>query len=230
MRDPVQLLLLLQYGDSAYPAGAYAHSWGLETAVAEGHVRDAATVAAVCDAMLRHQVARADAVAAAECSRAAADEDLAAFVEVDRRLSATRAASETRTASTRIGRRLLETATTAERLTWLERIRAHVRSGETPGNHACVLGAIAGLHGQPPVDAAGLVLWTSASAFLSAAPRLVRITHDDVQAILTSRRATMAALALQAARADPAEMAGGAPQLEIWAMRHETGSARLFAS
>jgi len=220
----------LQYGDSAYPAGAFAHSWGLETAVAEGHVRDVATLAAACRALLQHQVAQTDAVAAAACCRASGDEDIERFVAVDRRLSATRPGREAREASSRIGRRLLETATTAERRPWLHRLRVEVRSGATPGHQASVLGAVAGTLGLPPADAAGLALWTAANGFLGAALRLLRITHDDVQRILVDLRGTMAVLAEDAVDADPLAMAGSAPQLEIWTMRHETATVRLFAS
>ncbi|MGH2587521.1 MAG: urease accessory protein UreF, partial [Dehalococcoidia bacterium] len=70
------LLSALQYGDSAYPAGAFAHSWGLETAVAEGHVRDVATLAGACRALLLHQVAQTDAIAAAACCRISVEENL----------------------------------------------------------------------------------------------------------------------------------------------------------
>ena len=41
-----RLLRLLAFGDSALPVGAFSFSNGLETAVAEGLVRDAATLEA----------------------------------------------------------------------------------------------------------------------------------------------------------------------------------------
>ena len=41
------LLALLQYGDSAFPSGASAFSWGLESLLADGLVQDAAQLLAV---------------------------------------------------------------------------------------------------------------------------------------------------------------------------------------
>ena len=193
-------------------------------------MRDVATLAAACRALLRHQVGRTDAVAVAACCRAAIGEDLDTFVTVDRRLSATRPAREAREASRRMGRRLLETAATAEDQPWLALLRDHVRAGLTPGNHAGVLGAITGRLGLPPMEAAALALWTATNGFLGAALRLLRVTHDDIQAILVELRPVVGGLAAEAARADPLALAGGAPQLEIWAMRHETATVRLFAS
>jgi urease accessory protein len=230
LSEASSLLIALQYGDSAYPAGGFAHSWGLETAVAVGDVTDATTLGTACHSLLRHQVGPTDAVAAAACAVAAHDHDLTAFVAVDRRLSATRAAREARDGSTRIGRRLLDTAASAERHPWLYSLRDRVRSGDTPGNQACILGAIAGLSGIVPEQAAMLALWTAANGFLNAGLRLLRVTHDDVQAILVATRPLIETLAAEAAKAEPMDMAGAAPQFEIWAMRHEAATVRLFAS
>lgn len=115
MSDPRLLLVAARYADSAYPAGGYAQSWGLETATVTGHVRDAATLARAAASSLRHGVAPSEAVAAAATCRAALDMDTAAFIAVDRRLAAARTARELREASTRTGRRLLQTAARAER-------------------------------------------------------------------------------------------------------------------
>ena len=228
--DALGLLALLQYGDSAYPAGGFAHSWGLETAVAEGHVTDAAGLDAVCRALLIHTAAPADAVAAAACCREAGDRNLTRYATIDARLTATRAAREVREASLRLGRRLLETAARAEAHPWPAVLRDAVKDGRTLGNHACALGAVAGIAGLTAAAAAGLALWCAAAGFLNAALRLLRVTHDDVQAILVGMRPLMARLVEEAVATDPLHMAGGAPRLEIWSMRHEMGTARLFAS
>jgi urease accessory protein len=224
------LLLALQYGDSAFPAGAFAHSWGLETAAAEGDVRTAADLEAVCRTLLRRQLGRTDAVAAAGACEAARCGDLDRFTAIDHRLSATRAAREARESSTRIGRRLIDAAAAAEAAGWLVDLRRVVHERAAPGNQACVMGAIAGRSGMDDVSAATLVLWTAANGFLNAALRLLPVTHDEVQAILVRLRPLITGLAKVACSADPLQIAGSAPQLEVWAMRHEVAAVRLFAS
>lgn len=230
MSDLPALLIALQYGDSAYPAGAFAHSWGLETAVAQGDITERGSLARACRVLLRNQVGPTDAVAAAACAIAASRHDLDVCIAIDRRLSATRAAREPREAAARIGRRMLDTAAAAEQYPWLQVLRDQVRTGGTPGNQACVLGAIAGLGGITPEQAAALSLWTAASGFLGAGLRLMRITHDDIQSVLVELRPLVRRLATEAAASDPYDMAGAAPVYEIWAMRHETATVRLFSS
>jgi urease accessory protein len=230
LSDIAGLLVAARYVDSSYPVGGFAHSWGLETAGARGDVTDAASLARAVSAVLRHQVAPTDAVAAAGCCRAAGRGDTAAFIAIDRRLAVTRAARETREASTRTGRRLLETAARAERDVWLSWLWDELRAGRTAGNHAAVLGAVAGRRGLAPAGAAALALWASLNGFLNAAMRLLPISHDDVQQILTDLLPVCVALAEGAAVEEPLAMGGGAPLAEIWSMLHETARVRLFAS
>jgi urease accessory protein len=228
--EPRALLLALQYGDSAYPAGAFAHSWGLETAVAEGDVRDAAQLEAACRALLRHQAGPVDAAAAAGCREAAVAGDFDRFSVIDRRVSAARVAREAREASARVGRRLIAVSARAEDDGWLGELQRAVQARQTPGNQACVLGALAGRGGLQAIDAATLVLWTAANGLLSAALRLLPLSHDDVQAILVRLRPSINEAAAAACAADPLQLAGSAPQFDLWAMRHETAAVRLFAS
>jgi urease accessory protein len=225
-----ELLAALQYGDSGYPAGAYAHSFGLEAAFDEGQIADADALERAVRALLTQQVARTDAVAAAACARAARRHDIAAFCEADRRLSATRAPREAREASLRIGRQMLATATACEADPWLDALAMAVARGDADGNYACVAGAILGTHGSTPDAAAAIVIWSTASGLMNAALRLGGITHVEAQRIITRLRPLAVDLARSAAASDATRMAGSAPLFEIWSMRHEAAATRLFAS
>jgi urease accessory protein len=225
-----ELLTALQYGDTGYPAGAYAHSFGLETAFDERHIAGADALERAARAMLTQQTARTDAVAAAACARAAQRSDTAAFCEADRRLIATRAPREAREASLRVGRQMLATATASEHDAWLDTLTTAVARGDAYANYACVVGAILGSHGGVPEAAAALVVWSTSSGFVNAAVRLGGITHVEAQRIITRLRPLAADLARAAAASDSLRMAGAAPLFEIWSMRHEAAATRLFAS
>src|SRR5947208_501227 len=81
-------LALLQFADGLFPAGGFAHSFGLETYVQEGVVRDRADLEAFVSAHLEGSAGPADAVAAACAVRQAAAADVAGWVTLDERLEA----------------------------------------------------------------------------------------------------------------------------------------------
>ena len=55
-------LALVQWLSPAFPVGSYAYSQGLEQAITDGHVRDAATLSGWITAVLTHGSARMDAI------------------------------------------------------------------------------------------------------------------------------------------------------------------------
>ena len=72
------LLALLQLGDGLFPAGGFAHSFGLETYAQEGRVRDRVGLEAFVGAHLEGAAGPGDAVAVAVAARLAAAGDVAA--------------------------------------------------------------------------------------------------------------------------------------------------------
>ena len=107
-------LSLLQFSDGLFPAGSYAHSFGLETYAADGTIRDAEGVERFLLSYLEGSVAPTDAVAALASRKAAVLSKRAASVEecavIDHRLDAMKSASELRDASRQMGRQVLRIA------------------------------------------------------------------------------------------------------------------------
>src|SRR3989442_6776027 len=85
------LLALLQLGDGLFPAGGFAHSFGLETYAQEGRVRDRAGLEAFVTAHLEGAAGPGDALAVALAPRVGAARDPAARCEADARAGAPQA-------------------------------------------------------------------------------------------------------------------------------------------
>src|SRR5437763_11871782 len=100
-------LRLLQLGDSALPIGGYSHSWGLEAAVEQGLVRDAAALEEWARLWLRYSVAPCEGVVVAAVCRAAQANDFDLVRRANELLWASLTPATLRHASRDLGQQLL---------------------------------------------------------------------------------------------------------------------------
>jgi len=223
-------LSLLQFSDGLFPAGAYAHSFGLEYFVQAGEICDAAGVEAFLRAFLQGACAPTDTVAVHCAWRAARANDLSACLALDETLDAMKTAKELRDASRQMGRQTLRVANHLPSHPLLKKFNEAVRNDMTPGHHPVVFGLIGGTAGWPAPEMACAFLYSTSAALVGAALRLIPLGQLAGQQILANTRTLIAALAAEAQEKSPADIWSFAPSLEIASMRHATLEARLFRS
>jgi urease accessory protein len=226
----VALLALLQLADGLFPAGAFAHSLGLETYAQDGTIKDGAGLDAFVRAHLEGSAGPADAVAVAHVVRCARAGDLPACLDVDARLDAMRVVPEFTAASKQMGRQTLRVAAAWDADPLLVALAERVESRATPGHYPVVFGAAAGRAGIDPERAAGAFLYTTASMLVNAALRLLPMGQMEGQRGLASLRPRIAALAAAAATTAIDDMWSFTPGLELAGLRHAELDRRLFRS
>jgi len=225
--NETQLAMLLQLSDSAFPSGTFSHSFGLETAIAEGRVHGEATLEAWLRTYLFDVLAPLDGAALLLVLR-----DAGQAQTCDDILTAATFADEVRTANARIAGAVLDTLAAIGALdAALDTYRESIRAGRAAGTPAVALGlayASLGIDREPAFTA-------FASSLLAA------LAAVGTRAIPLGQRATARLLwHLRAPIAEAANVAAGvmlADDLrvqtvshEIDAMRHRLLDGRLFAS
>jgi urease accessory protein len=225
-----QFLSLLQFSDGLFPAGAYAHSFGLEACVQSGKVVDAAGVETFLRAYLEGCAAPTDVVALLCARRAAISKNLESCLALDETLDAMKTPSELRDASRQMGRQTLRVATHLPCHPLLEEFGKAVAVGLTPGHHPIVFGMIGGFLEWDALEMAGAYLYSTSAALVGASLRLLPLGQLAGQHIVWSVRPLIAALAEEAQDKHESDMWSFAPALEIASMNHALLDARLFRS
>ncbi|MEW2444487.1 urease accessory protein UreF [Micromonospora marina] len=223
---------LLLLADGRFPAGAHAHSAGLEAAVAAGRVTDLGSV----EAFLRGRLATAGLVTAAftvaahRAGAIPAPDRIDRLVDLDIELDARTTAPALRTVSRRQGRALLR----AGRAVWPGGHFADLPVDPAGPHQPLVLGLIGAAAGLDAARIALLAVHGTVTGPANAAVRLLGLDPYEVQALLVRLAPESGRVAAAAARAtavEPAQLpSAAAPLTDILAEVHATWEVRLFAS
>jgi len=225
-----ELLSLLHFGDSAFPAGGYAHSFGLETYCQSGLVRGREGLERFLLAQLEGSTGPCDATAAACVLRAAGRQDLGACHDIDRTLEAMKPVREFREASRQMGRQTLRVAAALTEDTRVVTYASDVDRSLAPGHHAVAYGLTAGALGWVPEAAATAYLYSSTALLVGAALRLLSMGQLEGQRVLWSLHPVIERVAREAAARDVGELWSFAPGIELAGIRHAALEMRLFRS
>ncbi len=218
------LLRLLQLSSPALPIGGFAHSLGLESAVAQGWIRDEAGALEWIETLLAEVQARTEVPLLARMYAACAARDDAELDRWAALLQATRESAELAAADRQQGSslaRLLAELGIEEARRWASH------------PDACLLApfAIAAVRWEIPLRAAALgLLWSLAQNQVAAAVRIVPLGQTAGQRILSACVGTVERAVVRGLSLGDGEIGANAPARAIAAALHETQYTRLCLS
>jgi urease accessory protein len=224
------LLRLLQLTDSAFPTGAFAHSFGLETYIARGGVRTPAVLEEFIINTLLHAVAPSDGVACVAAYGAEATwEDVVRAL--DQRLTAMKTVSEFRAASRTLGRRFLRTVTQLSSVPRATNYLTAIEAKTLHGHLSLAYGLVCRDLDLPLQPALAAWFRHYAASFVSVGVRLMPLGQTAGQVVLMHLGTTILDAVELALRLGIDAMASFAPGHELAGMAHrDVLATRLYIS
>lgn len=241
-------LATLVLADARVPGGGHVHSGGLEEAVARGLISGVDDLASFLHGRLRTAGLLAAAFAAAahrtalsersarttgSAERSARAGGAAGWTVLDRELDARTPSPAQREASRAQGRATLR----AVRAAWPSPVLDDVIAVHPRPHHPLLVGAVVGIAGEPPTEAARCAAYLAVSGPASAAVRLLGLDPFAVNAAVVALEPALERVvdeAVAAAGGPVADLpAPGAPMLDLMAeshVHHHDEKVRLFAS
>jgi urease accessory protein len=223
-------LFLLQLCNSAFPTGAFNHSYGFETWIENGEVHDAQSFERRCRAWLRYCVATSDAAAVGHAHRLQCAGDGEGLARLDRLTGALKLSRESRDASLKTGRSLLTAAREVFRPPIIESYLTAFERAPTLGHQAVAFGVVGAAKDLDIAATVAAFLHSNAANLAGVASRLVPLGQTETQQVLrrlTEEIPEMAEVALDL-RED--EMGASTATLDAASMQHERLYTRLCMS
>jgi urease accessory protein len=221
---------LLQAGDSFYPTGSYAHSFGLEGLVHEGVIRDRSTLREYLLRSVLPSLRQAELPLAAHAWQAFGQEEWSRIGEICRLSAALKAPQEIRRAGESIGRQRAELAATLHGHLLAQDYLRYATAESWPFS-AAVSAALEGrVHRAPRTAVLAGVYYASVASLLSAAMKILRLGQNASQSLLTEALAAAPDILRTAEQVPFDEIGWFNPWLDIAAARHETAESRMFIS
>jgi urease accessory protein len=227
--NDLRLIRMLQFADSVLPVGAFAFSNGVESAIQAGIVHDVASLKDFTHTALL-QAAGGDGravVAACKALEAGNRDDV---ISSDWALFNRKLNEESRLMVTRMGKKLAEMALAVVSDPLVEWWLAQIKSGQAAGTYPITQAVVMTLLGASPREVIVMQQYGVAMTILSAAMRLMRVTHIDTQRILFQLNQEIEQFCDSAEQGGIEQMASYAPVTDVLAALHVGAFTRLFSN
>ena len=216
----MSLAKLLQLASPTLPVGAYSYSGGLETAIEDGIVNDAASAERWIGDVLEFSMARMEGPILFSLIHSFNQKHLSEIRELNERFLASRESAELRAETVQMGYSL-------------NRLLKDLGTGEVPVEEPSFPAAYAYAAAQwkiEPEAALQAYLWAWLENQVMAAVKAIPLGQTDGQRILLSLGGLLPSLAAKAKNMKQQDLENFAPCLALLSAKHETQYSRLFRS
>ena len=225
------LPVLLQIFDSAFPAGGYAHSYGLEGLVQTGIINDESSFEKFLSTDVYHSLHRVDLPIFRLAYEAYKDEDFSQLNKLDELAYASKGTEEIRQASARVGKQFLylmekTSSDDQDKLDECMLIKSNLKSQQL----TTVMGAISAAY-KLPLDASLEAFATrTVHAFGQASIKLLHFGPYQVQRLMYRQRENISEAVKNSLMISKDKVGSNSPRWDLASAIHERYETRLFIS
>lgn len=221
----------MQINDALFPIGGYSHSYGLETYVQKGIVKDGDSARAFVSAFISLGLVYTELLAVRLCYEYAGRGDMESALNMENILNVSRSAKETRAASKKLGSRFIKTVAHFD-IKYSNRLYSDFieRLGSAPPNHCTAYGFFCASAGIGLLAAMRAFLYSQASQCLTNCVKLIPLSQTEGQYILFSLAEELELAIDKVMDIGAEELGRTAPALDIRQAQHEGLYSRLYMS
>ncbi len=222
--------LLLQINDSIFPIGGYTQSYGLETYIQKGLVKDADTAFLYVTGVLHGSFLYTELLSARYAYDYALSGEYEKLAHLDQLLRASKVPKEIRNASEKLGQRFIKTIQGMQ-LPDNERFTRYCDGGASqPPNHCVAYGVLCASAGIPKEDALQSFMYSNTSSIITNCVKLVPLSQTVGQNLLAQCHDVFETVLQKVTLLKEDQIGLSMPGFDVRCMQHETLYSRLYMS
>ncbi len=226
-----KFFLLLQINDALFPIGSYTQSYGLETYIQQGTVKDKETAGLFLEQNLRTSFLHSELLAARLAYEYTKNNDLDKLFRLEQTAKASRTPSELRSASSRLGSRFMKTVLSLN-IDYDKKFYEEYCNKCAPVgiSHSVAYGVFCACADMDKDETLSAYLYSQTSSAVTNMVKLIPLSQTVGQQILAGCGSLFAELLEEVKNLTEDELCASAPGLDIRAMQHEVLYSRLYMS
>lgn len=226
----MNILSILQICDTSFPIGSFNHSFGMETYIRDGVIKDTKTFKTWLDSYLKFSFTYNDALALKLVYEYIDADNLEFIWILDSLLFAQSIAKETKEASRLIGQRMLKTLENLYSIPLLKLYEAKIQAKELYGNQAIVFAILMKSLGISLQECILSFSYSNANTLVQNAIRAIPLGQKDGQIVLKQCFEEFHNIYNIVQSLSIEDLGASTPGIEISQINHQNLHFRLFMS
>lgn len=228
---PLQYFYLLQVNDALFPIGGYSHSYGLETYIQKGIVKNTKDAEHYLYNRLKYNTLYTDLFCVRLAWEYASKNNIDQLVHLNQITEAGKLPSEIRDASKKLGSRFLKTVQSLNIPYTSDCFNAFTsKIGTKFIHHACLYGAFLCCIGISQEEALSHYLYAQTSAIVTTCVKSIPLSQTDGQKILSDSYPVFIELLNKVMDLELCDYGLSSPGFDIRCMQHEYLYSRIYMS